>query len=125
MMTLAISTTQPAAVELEQLEDKLLGYPAKGVHVGGGIHVPMPATWDGTGKPPMGWTSYRTSSIKHPTLSQWATPLDAKVSTALAGPDASKLTAAEKTKLAAADATAVTTLPEDWAGAKAAPTGVK
>jgi hypothetical protein len=118
-MGAAISTSQPAAVELEQLEDKLLSLPAKGVHVGRGIHVPMPASWDGNGKPPMGWTSYRTSTIKHPTLSQWATPMDAKVSTALVGPDASKLTAAEKTKLAAADAAAVTTLPVDWVGAKA------
>jgi hypothetical protein len=124
-MGLAISLTQPAAVELEQLEDKLLSYPAKGVHVGGGIHVPMPDAWDGTGKPPMGWTSYRTSSLKHPTLAQWATPMDAKVPTALSGADASKLTAAEKTKLAAADATAVTTLPNDWVGAKAEGAAVK
>jgi hypothetical protein len=122
-MPLAISLTEPAAAELEQLEDKLLSYPAKGVHIGGGIHVPMPDAWDGNGKPPAGWTSYRTSSLKHPTLAQWATPMDAKVSTALVGPDASKLTAAEKTKLAAADAAAVTTLPVDWAGAKAAAEG--
>jgi hypothetical protein len=124
-MPLAISTTQPAAAELEQLEDKLLSYPAKGVPIGRGIHVPMPDTWDGNGKPPMGWTSYRTSSLKHPTLSQWATPLDEKVSTALAGTDASKLTAAEKTKLAAADAAAVATLPVDWVGAKAQEAGTK
>jgi hypothetical protein len=124
-MPLAISTTQPAAVELEQLEDKLLSLPAKGVHVGRGIHVPMPASWDGNGKPPMGWTSYRTSTIKHPTLSQWATPMDAKVSTALAGPDASKLTAGEKTKLAAADAAAVVKLPDDWTPVKEVAAGVK
>jgi hypothetical protein len=124
-MPLAISLTEPAAVELEQLEDKLLSLPAKGVHIGGGIHVPMPDTWDGNGKPPMGWTSYRTSSIKHPTLAQWATPMDAKVSTALVGPDASKLTAAEKTKLAAADGAAVVKLPDDWTPVKDAPAGVK
>jgi hypothetical protein len=124
-MPLAISLTEPAAAELEQLEDKLLSYPAKGVHIGGGIHVPMPDAWDGNGKPPAGWTSYRTSSLKHPTLAQWATPMDAKVSTALVGPDASKLTAAEKTKLAAADAAAVVKLPADWDGAKAQEAGTK
>jgi hypothetical protein len=118
MMPLAISVTQPAAVELEQLEDKLLSYPAKGVHIGGGIHVPMPDAWDGTGKPPMGWTSYRTSSIKHPTLAQWATPLDSELVAALSNGRAARLTAAEKTKLQAANATAVVALPVDWAGAK-------
>jgi hypothetical protein len=40
--------------------DKALGYPRKGVQVGGGIHVPMPETWDGTGDCPPGWA--RTAS---------------------------------------------------------------
>lgn len=34
-----------------------LGYPKKGSHIGGGIHVNMPPTWDGTGPTPPGWTS--------------------------------------------------------------------
>jgi hypothetical protein len=36
--------------------DKALGLPLPGKHVGGGLHVAMPATWDGSGATPPGWT---------------------------------------------------------------------
>lgn len=36
--------------------DKALSFPAAGVHIGEGIHVNMPESWDGTGEVPEGWT---------------------------------------------------------------------
>lgn len=41
--------------------DKALGFPRAGTHVGGGIHVPMPETWDGQGPTPPGWTKRATT----------------------------------------------------------------
>ncbi len=38
------------------LVEKALGLPSRGVHGGGGVHVPMPDTWDGTGSCPPGWS---------------------------------------------------------------------
>lgn len=40
--------------------DKALGFPRAGTRVGGGIHVPMPETWDGQGPTPPGWTKRAT-----------------------------------------------------------------
>lgn len=42
---------------LNAISNKALGYPQKGVHVGDGLHVAMPDTWDGEGATPPGWTS--------------------------------------------------------------------
>jgi len=52
--------------------DKALSLPAAGTHVGGGIHVNMPPTWDGTGATPPGWT-------KHATIEGVAAAIDAVV----------------------------------------------
>jgi hypothetical protein len=43
--------------------DKALGYPRKGLRVGGGRHVPMPETWDGTGECPPGWTATASAPV--------------------------------------------------------------
>ena len=43
--------------------DKLLGYPKRGVHVGGGIHCDMPDEWDGTGPTPPGWTKSYSAPV--------------------------------------------------------------
>ena len=110
-MAYNIVTLQSDAVSLEQLQDKLLGYPRRGTPIGPGIHVLVQQSWDGTGAVPLGWSSYKGSSIKHPTLSQWATPVDPGASAALATD--TKLSAPEKTTMSMAIATAVT-LPADW-----------
>lgn len=39
--------------------DKAHQLPRVGTHVGGGAHVNMPATWNGTGPVPVGWTSFQ------------------------------------------------------------------
>lgn len=116
-MKYTVSTSLSAARELEQLQDTLFGYPSAGVHVGGGRHVPMPATWDGTGAVPPGWSSYLGATLKHPTLSQWATMLDDSIAAALADARGNRLTGPQKTTLAAANAAAVATLPAGWGGA--------
>lgn len=41
------------------LLDRAWLMPARGTNLGGGIHVPMPATWDGNGPVPPGWTSFQ------------------------------------------------------------------
>lgn len=50
-----ITGTASEIAAAQAAADKLLGYPKKGTHIGGGIHVPMPDTWDGTGPTPPGW----------------------------------------------------------------------
>jgi hypothetical protein len=113
--------TRLEAEAVETIEDKLLGYPLAGVHVGGGRHVAMPATWDGSGSVPIGWTSYKGSSRQHPTLAQFATPLDPECPAAMGNGRRSRLSAAEQSKMSADLAAAVPTLPSDWfpAGAQA------
>lgn len=114
-MGFKVSTSQANAQALEQQLDKLLGLPLKGTHVGGGLHVDMPDTWNGSGKVPPGWSSYLGSSFKHPTLSQWATLLDPNLAAALLDSGkTSKLSGAELAALQAAASSATATLTSDW-----------
>jgi len=53
-----VGLSQAEALELAAALNKLDGYPAPGVHVGGGHHVPQPSTWDGTGAVPPGWSAH-------------------------------------------------------------------
>jgi hypothetical protein len=120
-MAYIVQGTLLLAQGTEQNQDKLLGYPLAGVHVGGGRHVPMPPTWDGNGAVPIGWTSYRGSSRQHPTLPQYATPLDPDAPNAMANGRRARLNTAEQAKMTADLAGAVPQLPGDWfpAGAQA------
>lgn len=106
--------TEALARETERNQDKLLQYPKKGTRVGGGKHVPMPDTWDGIGPVPPGWTSYLGSSVKHPTLPTWSTPIEPEVTAAMANGRRARLTALEQTKMTADLAAAVVSLPGDW-----------
>lgn len=83
------------------LENKTLGYPLKGVHVGPGPHVPMPATWDGVGPVPPGWTAYSDKDIVPDTKGAYTTTLDDSFT-------AEKVAAS--TTLTPADKTAASTL---------------
>lgn len=113
-MTYLIQLTALLAGSTEANQDKLLGYPLRGVQVGGGVHVPMPATWDGNGPVPLGWSSYRGSSQQHPSLVQFATPLDAECQAAMGNGRRARLNALEQTKMSADLAAAVVSLPADW-----------
>ncbi len=121
-MAYVVQVTALLAAATEANQDKLLGYPLAGVHVGGGRHVDMPASWDGNGAVPIGWTSYKGSSRQHPTLAQWATPLDPECTAAMGNGRRARLNASEQTKMTADLATSVVSLPSDWfpAGAQAA-----
>jgi hypothetical protein len=121
-MSYSIAALLASATATEDNQDKLLGYPLPGIHVGGGRHVDMPATWDRSGAVPIGWTSYKGSSRQHPTLLQFATPIDPDATNAMANGRRSRLTASEQTKMTADLAAAVVSLPSDWfpVGAQAA-----
>ncbi len=112
-LNFSVQATAVASSGIEQLQDKLLGLPLKGTRVGGGIHVPMPDSWNGSGAVPPGWTSYLGSTRKHPTNSQWATPIDPAAAAALSDARASRLTAGERTTLQSA-VTGATALSVDW-----------
>ena len=112
-MSFAVQLTALLASGTEVVQDRLLGYPLRGTPVTGGIHGPIPETWDGNGAVPPGWSSYRGSSRKHPTLSQWATPVDPDATAAMANGRRARLTAQEQTKMAA-DLAAATDLTADW-----------
>jgi hypothetical protein len=82
--------------------DKALGFPRAGVHVGGGIHVPMPGAWDGQGPTPPGWTK-RATTPWVASATDAAVPLPDVMAADLQLPAAqARLTGQEKTTLAAA-----------------------
>lgn len=69
--------TSPDLASLEAIQAKLdaeLGYPFEGADIGGGIHAP----------PEQSRTLRRVDIIKHPSLDQWALPVDQGVAAALA-----------------------------------------
>lgn len=53
--------TEAASDALRAIINKALQFPRVGTHVGGGIHVTMPASWDGQGATPPGWTKHVAS----------------------------------------------------------------
>lgn len=94
--------TEAEMDELCAIIDKALGYPRPGVHGGGGIHVPMPATWDGQGPTPPGWTK-RATTPWVASATDAAAPLSDEMATELQrGAAQARLTGAERAKLATA-----------------------
>lgn len=68
------------------LEDEHAGNPRRGTHIGPGPHTDMPATWDGTGATPNGWSRTYATPRKHPTRNRWSMPMhDAAHEARLAG----------------------------------------
>ncbi len=93
---------------LNAIVNKALGYPKIGTRLGGGIHVPMPPTWDGQGATPPGWTKQVVANYVASALDS-ALPLpDALVAQLQAGPAQALLSAAEQLTLATAIAARVT-----------------
>lgn len=111
-----VQGTRQLATETELNQDKLLGYPRAGTPAGQPAVIQVPAAWDGTGAPPPGWSTYKGSSRQHPTLVQFATPLDSEAPAAMANGRRTRLTAAEQTKMATDIAAAIPQLPGDWGG---------
>lgn len=64
--------------QLNAVQNKLQGLPLKGVHFGGGVHVAMPDTWDGTGAIPPGWTAYGQGSMVQTAPTTYVAELDAR-----------------------------------------------
>jgi len=97
-----VAGTDSAGDALVAIINKALGYPKKSAHVGGGIHVNQPATWDGTGATPPGWTKNATPNYVNTALDA-VVPISDAMATALqqAGPRA-LLSAGELTTLDAA-----------------------
>ena len=100
-----VAATEANNDALLAIISKALGYPQKGAHVGGGAHVNMPATWDGTGNTPPGWTKQPTANWVNTALDS-AIPITDAMATALQQPGAlANLSGAEQTVLSAALAT--------------------
>lgn len=119
MMAHHVDNAQVNAAAVQTAQDKLLGYPRAGTHVGRGRHVTMPGSWDGQGEAPPGWTATQAIVEQHPVRAEWAVELHADLSGELTRSGA-RLTAAERGRLNAAIATAQE-LPADWRPAPGGP----
>lgn len=98
---MTLTDTKTNCLTAVALENKALGYPLKGVHVGGGIHVPMPEQWDGTGTAPPGWTvaNQETDVAPDAKTANWTVKLDDSFMTDVVS-TSTKLTTQEKTTAA-------------------------
>jgi hypothetical protein len=78
--------------------NKGLGYPMRGVNRGGGRHVASPATWNGSGATPPGWTKSASAPVDKGdgTAVLVVTHVEAELSNPVT---LSKLTAAERTAI--------------------------
>lgn len=56
MRKLLTEQSQVNADDLIAARNLLYPAPVIGVHIGGGVHVPMPDSWDGVGPVPVGWS---------------------------------------------------------------------
>jgi hypothetical protein len=75
---------------------KLFNYPSRGLQADGSSSPRVPATWNGTGFAPTGWTKLHSRVRKHPTLDQWVVIADAEIQAALGAFGALRLTATER-----------------------------
>lgn len=113
-MKFRVVASEVAAMAIEHRQDKLFGLPARGTQIGSGRPMAIQDSWDSSGAVPPGWGSYRGSRIQHPTLSQWAVPIDPETAAALANGRAQRLTAQERADMAADLAASVASLPGEW-----------
>ena len=94
--------TEGAGDSLVAIINKALGYPKRGSHIGGGVHVTMPASWDGSGATPPGWTKQATANWVAAALDA-AVPISDALATELQLPaNLALLSAGEQTTLLAA-----------------------
>ncbi len=104
MAQYVITTSRSEAENLRRVCNVSRDMPLRGTRVGGGIHVPMPATWDGSGAVPLGWT-VATDVIENPER-------DGRFAVDVEPADESKLSAGDRTTIQAARTRATTQL--DW-----------
>lgn len=87
---------------LNIIVNKALGFPRVGNHVGGGLHVNMPPTWDGQGACPQGWTKQMIANYVASALDSALPITDGLAAQLQAGPAQALLSAAEQLTLATA-----------------------
>jgi hypothetical protein len=97
---------------LQATVNKALGYPIAGTHVGGGRHVDMPATWDGQGATPPGWTKHAVPVWHKDSATTWVPITDAMAAALQGGPAQARLDATERGRITAAIAARVIVDPE-------------
>lgn len=100
-----VQTTEAAADSLARIIDLATGFPLRGTPPAAGAYRPIPATWDGRGNPPHGWTLTNVPIWRNGGGSAWIELTDAVAATCAASP---LLTAGQKAEVAAAAATRVT-----------------
>jgi len=93
---------ETASDALNVIVAKCTGHPKIGSHIGGGLHVSMPPSWDGQGGCPPGWTKQPTA-VWVISATDTVLVIDDTLATALALPaNQARLTSAEITTLNAA-----------------------
>ena len=94
--------TEAANDAINAIINKALVYPKIGTHIGSGVHVNMPPTWDGQGATPPGWSKQAVANyVASPTDA--ALPIPDTLAALLQAPPAqANLTGAEKGQLTAA-----------------------
>lgn len=95
----AITGTAAALRPTQAALRKAYGLPQRGSHVGAGVHVDMPAAWDGVGPCPPGWTSEAVAVHVGETDAALPLPDDVAAYAQSAAAQA-RLTAGEKTLVA-------------------------
>jgi hypothetical protein len=98
----SVPGTEAANDALNIIVSKALGYPKKGSHIGGGVHVAIQGTYDGTGACPAGWTKQPTANWAASPASSAVPITDAMAVELQAGPAQALLSGAEQATLAAA-----------------------
>lgn len=96
-MRAAIFTTRVAAITFRRRQDTLLGYPLRGIQANGIFSPRVPATYDGTGVAPYGWTRQYARPHRHAVRTEWAVLANGEVQAALGDARANRLTPAERT----------------------------
>jgi hypothetical protein len=99
--------TEAQADALQAAMNKGLGYPLVGTHIGGGLHVTMPASWNGTGSCPPGWTKHVVGVWRLDALNAGVPIADVLAALLQSAPVQALLSAPEQTALAAAIAARV------------------
>jgi hypothetical protein len=110
-----VTGTRTYCDNVKAARDKLLGSPVRGIRCGGGVHAQMPATWDGVGRVPEGWTGYDGPIENAGSRGTWAVdPGGPETTQALADARAARVNTTERTLLTTAVTNAVSDDSVPW-----------